>query len=86
MANVLNGVRNIAENFNRLSTAHERYRRLSDMNTIAYSETKTVLTKSPILAKIKFDKVECLGFVSSCSRVSWYRLRIMNIRAREYIV
>jgi len=30
--------RNIAENFNRLSTAHERYRRQTDVFTNTYSE------------------------------------------------
>jgi len=33
MTNVPNGIRNIAENFNRLSRANERYRRRTDRQT-----------------------------------------------------
>jgi len=36
--------RNIAENFNRLSRAHERYRRQADWRAIAYSERESELT------------------------------------------
>jgi len=34
--------RNIAENFNRLSRAHERYRRQTDRRAIAYSSSRSL--------------------------------------------
>jgi len=37
--------RNIAENFNRLSRVHERYRRQTDGRAIAYSERKFTSAK-----------------------------------------
>ena len=36
--------RNIADNLNRLSTAHERYRRQTDGRAIAYSEREREFT------------------------------------------
>jgi len=36
--------RNIAENFNRLSRVHERYRQTADGRVIAYSERKREFT------------------------------------------
>ena len=53
MAKVPNAVKNIVENFNRLSRAHERYRRQTDRQTtdrqtdgraIAYSEREREFT------------------------------------------
>jgi len=37
MAKVPNAIKNIAKNFNRLSTAHEHYRQTTDGRAIAYS-------------------------------------------------
>jgi len=36
--------RNIAENYNRLSTVHERYRQTTDERTTAYSEREHEFT------------------------------------------
>jgi len=49
MVNVLNGEKKIAENFNRLSRVHERFRQTDDRQTtdgraIAYSERKREFT------------------------------------------
>jgi len=38
--------RNIAENFNRLSRAHERYRQTTDGRAIAYSEREFTFAKN----------------------------------------
>jgi len=44
MTKVPNGEKKIAENFNRLSRAHERYRRQTDGMAIAYSELEREFT------------------------------------------
>jgi len=46
--------RNIAENFNRLSRAHERYRQTTDRRTITYSEHELEFTfAKKLVRKIK---------------------------------
>ena len=57
--------RNIAENFNRLSRAHERYRRQTDGRTMTYSEheleftfaKKTVNISGSHDRSVKFDSL-----------------------------
>jgi len=44
--------RNIAENFNRLSRAHERYRRQTDGRATANSEREFTFVKKNIVAQI----------------------------------
>jgi len=53
MAKVPNAVEKLAENFNRLIRAHERYRRQADGRAIAYSEREREFTfvKNDILRK-----------------------------------
>ena len=45
-------LRNIAENFNRLSRAHERYTRQTDGRAIAYSERETFTFAKKHLATV----------------------------------
>jgi len=48
--------RNIAENFNRLSRVHERFRRQTDRWTTAYSERKHEFTFPNKIKGIKYTR------------------------------
>ena len=49
--------RNIAENFNRLSMVHERYRQTTDERAIAYSEREREFAFAKNVKNVKSDKI-----------------------------
>ena len=56
--------RNITENFNRLSRAHERYRRQTDGRAIAYSEREREFT---FAKKLERKWIFQYGFPKKCA-------------------
>jgi len=62
--------RNIAENFNRLSRVHERYRQTTDGRATAYSEREREFTYAKNLVYVVQPfSVRTRPFVRSCRRM-----------------